>query len=73
MLGRTFDNREFGEHGAESVILGADLARRFWPDRDPIGRQVQLGNKHIFRVIGIVASVRNLSLDLEPQADDFIQ
>ncbi len=67
VLGRSFDNREFGEHGAESVILSTDLARRFWPDRDPIGRQVQLGNKHIFRVIGIVASVRNLSLDLEPR------
>ena len=67
LRGRTFDNRETGTHGAHSIILSADAARRFWPNADPLGRQVQLGNKQIFQVIGIVGDVRNLSLDLEPR------
>jgi putative ABC transport system permease protein len=67
LRGRTFDNREAGEHGINGLILSAGAARRFWPDADPLGRQVQIGNKQIFQIIGIVGDVRNLSLDLEPR------
>jgi putative ABC transport system permease protein len=39
------------------VILNQEVARRFWPGEDPIGRMVHVNDKEA-RVIGVVADVR---------------
>jgi len=40
--GRRFDERD--REGAESVaIVNEDLARRFFPDRDPLGKRIRIG------------------------------
>jgi putative ABC transport system permease protein len=50
-----------------SMILSEGLARRLWPGgEDPIDRQVQLGNKQVFTVVGLVGDVRQLGLALDP-------
>jgi putative ABC transport system permease protein len=67
LRGRTFDAREIKDATELSLVLSSDLARQFWPDADPVGRQVQLGNKRILRIVGIVGNVRNLSLGIQPR------
>src|ERR1700730_8560366 len=39
--GRFFDDRD-GARAPRTVIVEDKLARRFWPDRDPIGRRMHL-------------------------------
>jgi putative ABC transport system permease protein len=46
--------------GTPVIILSADMARRFWPDEDPIGRVILYGSP--YRVVGVVGDVRNTNL-----------
>ena len=66
LRGRTFDESEKPDANLRSIILSSGLSRRFWPNEDPIGRQVRLGNQLICRVVGIVGEVHNVSLDSPP-------
>jgi len=62
--GRAFEQ---GREPGTSMILSEGLARRLWPDgRDPIGRQVILGNGQTFTIVGIVGDVRQLGLAQDP-------
>jgi len=65
LRGRVFDERDrLGGPGA--VIVNQRLARRHWPDADPIGRRITTGRT--WRTIaGVVGDVRQESLDREPQ------
>jgi predicted permease len=70
--GRLFDDRDgFGAPGV--IIVDERLARRFWPDADPIGRRVLLPrspedlikpgpNALWLRVVGVVRRVRQQGL-----------
>jgi putative ABC transport system permease protein len=51
-----------------AVVISEAAARRFWPDEDPIGKQLFLGapDNRLFRdaeVVGIVGDVTQVSLD----------
>jgi predicted permease len=62
--GRTFDE---GHEPRTSMILSEGLARRLWPaGRDPVGRQVTLGNGQDFTIVGVVGDVRQIGLAEEP-------
>ncbi|MGH9313013.1 MAG: ABC transporter permease [Vicinamibacterales bacterium] len=56
----------------QAVVIDRTLARRYWPDEDPIGREVILGvlpDNVLFprgTIVGIVGDVRQLGLDSEP-------
>ncbi len=68
--GRTFEE---GREPWESMILSEGLARRLWPDgRDPIGRQVKLGNNRTYRIVGVVGDVRQLELREDPTPTMYI-
>ena len=48
------------------VVVNATMARRFWPDRDPIGERIKFGNGSRgdwATVIGVVGDVRSQSAD----------
>jgi putative ABC transport system permease protein len=63
--GRLFDRRDEGD--ARSLALSESLARRVWPDgRDPIGRQVRLGDNPPLTVVGVVGDVRQMTLADDP-------
>ncbi|HEY6334040.1 MAG TPA: ABC transporter permease [Blastocatellia bacterium] len=52
--------------GAPPVaIINEGMARRFWPDSDPIGKEIQFGwlNEDWQQVVGVVGDVKNDSLD----------
>ena len=67
--------RSFDEHDATErrpvVIVDDTLARRFWPNQNPIGQRLRLGatigaDAAWRTVVGVVSTVRSASLELEP-------
>jgi putative ABC transport system permease protein len=52
--GRTFKDRDAGE---ARIIVNETMARQAWPDRDPIGQDVEL-DKH-YEVIGVARNVNS--------------
>ena len=67
--------REFNEgdvDGAAPVVIVSDaLAKRFWPDQEPLGRRIKWGNKEFgspwMTVVGVVGDVRQRGLDTQPR------
>jgi predicted permease len=70
--GRTFDSRD-SANGPKSIIVDERLARRFWPNQDPVGRRmyrpVDLNNlmatndKTVFlTVVGVVHDIKLANL-----------
>ncbi|MBK9316613.1 MAG: ABC transporter permease [Acidobacteria bacterium] len=64
--GRLFDERDTrGEPG--TVIIDEAMARRFWPDQDPIGRRMRRGDDDPWRtIIGIISDAKQFSPEKEP-------
>src|ERR1043165_85922 len=69
--GRLFTTAD--TRGAPNVVLiSSTLARRYWPDSDPIGARIQLGfgaRAESATVVGIVGDVRSQSPDAPPLAE----
>jgi predicted permease len=64
--GRDFDERDI-KGAPEVIIVNEELARRFWPGEDPIGKRVQRGGKGPWRtVVGLVRDEKEFSLENEP-------
>jgi putative ABC transport system permease protein len=70
--GRTFFDSELTAESA-AVIVSARVARRFWPDQDPIGRRVKLGQptsaNRWLSIVGVVAETKYRALPENPTAD----
>ncbi len=65
--GRTFTDRD-GRDGAYVVVISESVARRFYADRDPIGRRIFMGapdNRVVpdSEIVGVVADVKQRGLD----------
>jgi putative ABC transport system permease protein len=64
--GRYFDERDV-KGAAETVIVNENLAQRFWPNQDPLGRRLERGDKEPWRtVVGVVKDSKEFSVDNEP-------
>ncbi|PYI94475.1 MAG: permease [Verrucomicrobia bacterium] len=48
------------------LIINQTMARRFWPDQDPIGKQIKLDDGPSGAVIGIVGDTKQYRLNEEP-------
>ncbi|MEM6704505.1 MAG: ABC transporter permease, partial [Acidobacteriota bacterium] len=56
LQGRPFDPQEL-ENRERVVIINQQLAQRFWPNEDPIGREMRLDDEESsYRVVGVVAN-----------------
>jgi putative ABC transport system permease protein len=65
--GREFDDRDTGD-SQPVTIISEEMARRYWPGDDPIGKPVvvmSFGNRP-FTIVGVVGDVRSLALDSDP-------
>lgn len=66
--GRFFTESDAGK---ERFIINEALARRFFPDQDPVGKQLLMNvvspKPELVSIIGVVADVRDLGLDVEPR------
>ncbi len=62
--GRPFEERDAT---ARVAIINEELARRFFPGEDPIGKQLMQG-KQSWEIVGIVGNVRSrgLAVDIKP-------
>jgi putative ABC transport system permease protein len=63
--GRTFTERD--ESGPPVVMINQALAKRFWPNSDPLDDQIVLGNGSPRRIIGVVGDVRDQGLNRDPR------
>jgi putative ABC transport system permease protein len=60
------------------IIINDTMARRFWPDEDPIGQRVSIGislddaDPTVWEIVGIVGDVRHASLDVEPSPEMYV-
>jgi predicted permease len=66
--------REFSEqdkaHTTPVAIISETLARRFWPDGDPVGARISIDDNNQgprpVEIVGVVGDVKHLSLEDEP-------
>jgi putative ABC transport system permease protein len=69
--GRYLDARD-NEAGPEAVMINEEAARRYWPNEDPIGKQLKLGVRLVRAdvpsgqktIVGVVGNVKYGGLDL---------
>lgn len=65
LRGRVFTNHD--EHsGLGVIVINQALAKRFWPDGDPLSGLIIIGREAPRRVIGIVNDIRDKFLRQEP-------
>jgi len=64
--GRDFDVRDVGE--TSSVIISDEMAKRYWPGVDPIGRQLHWHSTTgpLMTIVGVAGDIRNLALETDP-------
>jgi predicted permease len=67
--GRLFDERDTRE-SPHVAVISESLAKKRWPNEDPIGKVIQFGNMdgdlHPFTIVGVVGDVREAGLASEP-------
>jgi putative ABC transport system permease protein len=68
--GRLFQEGD-GPDSAHVAVVSQSLAKRYWPDEDPIGKQIEYGNMdgdlRLLTIVGIVGDVRDNGLDRDPR------
>jgi len=65
--GREF-TPEDGVPGAEAVIVNQRFAAQYWPDEDPVGKKIRVGQGPWNTVVGVSPPIRQTSLhpDVDP-------
>ncbi|HYE88071.1 MAG TPA: FtsX-like permease family protein, partial [Vicinamibacterales bacterium] len=70
LIGRSFEDADSAS-SAPVTIINEEMARRFWPDQNPIGQQIRTGvgpRSRVATIIGIAGNVRPpLQLETVPQ------
>jgi predicted permease len=66
MRGRFFTEADNDEKAPKVMIINESLARRFFGEEDPIGRLLHFKDA-AWEVVGVVGSVRQYQLDVDPQ------
>jgi putative ABC transport system permease protein len=70
--GRTFTENELTP-ASTSVIVSADVVKRFWPGQDPVGKRVKFGavssSNPWLSIVGVVGDVKYRGLPENPTKD----
>ncbi len=73
--GRSFEPSD-GPDSPQVALVSQALVRRYWPNEDPIGKQIQFGNMdgdvRLLHVVGVVGDVRDDGLDTEPRPTVYV-
>jgi predicted permease len=67
--------REFNDGDAKSsppvVIINETMARRFWPDRDPVGEQLSRQGREQ-QIVGVAGDIREIGLDQQVEPTMYV-
>lgn len=68
LRGRLFQDSD-GPDAPHVALVSQALARRYWPNEDAVGRQIQFGGMdgdlHLLHIVGVVGDVHDEGLDAE--------
>ena len=74
LRGRYFTEQD-KEEGAQVAIIDESMARRFWPDEDPIGKRLKIGpadpNSPWLQIVGVVGHLKNYGVTEESRIQVF--
>jgi putative ABC transport system permease protein len=74
LRGRYFTEQD-KEDGAQVAIIDESMARRFWPDEDPIGKRLKIGpadpNSPWLQIVGVVGHLKNYGVTEESRIQVF--
>jgi len=71
LKGRLFNEQDAAD-GKGRVVINETMARRHWPDDDPIGKRVRIAWDDLEdEVIGVVGDVKHSGLDIETRATTY--
>jgi putative ABC transport system permease protein len=62
LKGRLLDERD--RSGSQTVMINQEMADKFWPGKDPIGKRFGQGDNvtQWFEVVGVIGNIRSLGL-----------
>ncbi len=67
--GEAFHNTDTEKAPRVAIVTG-NLARKYWPDQNPIGKHIRIGRASwgtpLMTVVGVVAAVKSNTLDEDP-------
>jgi len=62
--GRVFDDRD-NEKAPLAVIISETMAKRYWPNEDPLGQRIGRGPDRWREIVGVVRDVKHFGLDAD--------
>jgi predicted permease len=72
--GREFDEHDTGD--IPVVIINETMAKRFWPNEDPVGKRIVYGDPDSdtkwITVVGVVGDMRRTGVDTEVRCETFV-
>jgi putative ABC transport system permease protein len=75
LRGRTFEESD-GPNNPHVAVISESLARRYFPNADPLGKQIQFGNMdgdlHLLNIVGLVGDVRDKTFEATPQPTVYV-
>jgi putative ABC transport system permease protein len=70
LRGRNFTDQEVRQSDG-LVIISESLSRAVFPNEDPLGKRLQLGQKP-YEIVGIVGDIRQHALEIDPDATMYL-
>jgi len=72
LAGRAFTGHDDAQ-APPAAIVNQSTVRSFWPNENPIGKRIWIGNVPApFEVVGVLADTKNYGLALAPQPEVFL-
>jgi putative ABC transport system permease protein len=68
LQGRDFTDADTGQ-SPKVVIINEAMARRYWPNQNPVGKHIAVGRQTPAEIIAVAANLKNtgLAIDSQPQ------
>jgi putative ABC transport system permease protein len=68
--------RYLDEHDQDSdppvIVVNETLARAMWPNQDPLGQHVLIGDDYRLSVVGVVGDIHQQGLDVPPNPEYYV-
>jgi putative ABC transport system permease protein len=66
LTGRAF-TAEDHENSTPVIVINQTMARRFWPDQDPLGQRLRFGEPTdpVYTIVGVVGDIKHMGLNAD--------